>query len=56
MLHHIFLLKRPSESDVIVVFTNNVPPNKTACKRSKLGNAGGSTFNVREESCEYRLY
>ena len=55
MLHHVFLVKCPSESDVIVVFTNDVPPNNMTSKRSKLGDADASAFNVREESYEYRL-
>jgi len=55
MLHHIFLVKYSSESDVIVLFTNNKSPNNRACKRSKLSNADASVFNVREESYEYRL-
>lgn len=55
MLHHVFLVKRPSESADVVVFTNNVPPNNMACKMSTLGNTDASTFNVREESYEHRL-
>lgn len=55
MLHHVLLVKRPSERDV-TVFTSSASPINSPSKRSGLGNADASTFNSRGESCEYRLY
>lgn len=44
MLHHTVLVKSLSESDVIVVFANNVIPNNTTSKRSEFGNAAASAW------------